>query len=81
VTRIVDGVGRRLHDVAEDRVLNLFRLDVRHIHGGLRGEDAEVDRAEVLERAAEGSERCAHAGKKDDVAVGALCAHWNPRTW
>src|SRR5687767_8803036 len=78
VPRKVDGVDRRLEDVAEDRMLNLARSNACPIERGLCRLDGEVDGGVILERAAERAEWCTDRGQKDDVAVGRLS---HERAW
>ena len=66
VPREIDGVGRGLHHVAEDHVPDVAGREARPVDRALRRHDAEVGRAQVLERAAERAEPGADSGKEDD---------------
>ena len=50
VPRGVDGVGARLHDIADDDVVHGRGVDAAPLHGGSGGNDAEIGGSEVLER-------------------------------
>jgi hypothetical protein len=62
----VDRVGARLHDVAEDDVVNVLSVYPSLGQGGLGGDDAQLRRAHVGERAVEGAEGGALGAEEDD---------------
>ena len=61
VAGAVDRVGRRLEGVAEDGVAHFGGRHARALERVLRGDGAELDRREVLQRAAERTEAGPHA--------------------
>jgi hypothetical protein len=66
VARAVDGVGARLHHVADDDVGDRVGRDLRLREGGPGGVDAEVRGGDPLERALHGAEGGALRGEDDD---------------
>jgi len=67
VAREIHGVARRLEDVAEDDLVNLLRVDLRFLERALGGDDPEVGRRGVAQRAAVRPEGRARAVDDDDV--------------
>ena len=65
----VGGVGGGLEHVAEDGVAHGAGVDARPVQGRARRHNAEFDRGEVLEGAAEGAEAGTHAGEEDDSGL------------
>src|SRR5205085_2960529 len=68
VPRQVDGVRAGLHDVAEDHVVDVLRLDPRGSDGRLGGVHAQVGGGNVLERASVRAERRALGRKEDNLS-------------
>ncbi len=67
VARAVDRVRARLHHVADDDVADRVCRDLRLSERGLRRDDGEVGRGDVLEGALHGAERGAFGADDDDV--------------
>jgi hypothetical protein len=68
VSRVVDGVRRRLLHVAENHVVHVLGSDLRLRQRRLRRLDGEVGGGEVLERAAESAESRALGTDDPDLA-------------
>ena len=63
----VDGVARGLQGVADDDVIHLFGREAAALERSLRGDDGEVDGADVAEVAVVLGHRRAGAVDDDDV--------------
>ncbi len=67
VPRAVDGVGRGLHDVADDDVVDRLRLDAGAREERPRGVGAELDRRGLREGAVVVRHRRAHAVDEHEI--------------
>ena len=67
MTRQVDGVGAGLHDIPEDDIVDVVRLEPALRDRGLGGVDGQVGGGDVLERTAIGAERRALGGEEHDI--------------
>src|SRR5205814_10726693 len=71
----VDRVGGRLEGVAEHTVPYLGGRDARALERVFRGDGAQLDRREVLQRAAERTEAGPDAREEHDIGIGTLGLH------
>jgi hypothetical protein len=65
----VNGIGARLHDVAEDRVIDPVRLHVRPRERRAARDRAQLDGGEIFQRARVFDHRRARAAQDKDVCV------------
>src|SRR6267143_6725545 len=76
VARAVDRVGCGLEIINENAVPHLRRRDAGAPERVLRSHGAELDRREVLERAAEAAEPGPDAREEHYICIGTLRLHW-----